>query len=195
MDYLFTSAEFQYLSILNWRDIETSIFFFMVYAFLGWVLENSYNYLTRKRFFKEGFWKGPFKPMYGFAPVLLIYCITDKTEWLFLLFLCFFIPTLIEYASGYFLEKLFRRKWWDYSNHTLHLHGHICLAFSFCWIVLSILCLKYIHPVIAYSYGVFASYWVWLYPGVILYFLGETFFAVKRYTPHRLWQRKTTNPA
>lgn len=44
------------------------LFYFTVYSFLGWVLEGSYNLYSTGTFRKEGFLKGPFKPMYGCAP-------------------------------------------------------------------------------------------------------------------------------
>ena len=47
------------------------IFYFMVYAFFGWCLENFTSLATKGTFFKANFMKGPFKPMYGLAPVIL----------------------------------------------------------------------------------------------------------------------------
>ncbi|KWX89533.1 hypothetical protein AMQ83_00040, partial [Paenibacillus riograndensis] len=44
----------------------------MLYSFLGWVLEGSYNLYSLVMFRKEGFLRGPFKPMYVFAPRLLL---------------------------------------------------------------------------------------------------------------------------
>ena len=171
----------------------TIVFYFTVYSFLGWLLENSYNFLIVRKFFKPNFFWGPFKPMYGFAPVLLICFITKNTHWSLVVFLCFFIPTFVEYISGYLLKKFFNRQWWDYSNIPLHLNGHICLPFSLCWIFLSFICLKWIHPGIVILYGIVGPFWNWIWPTVCLYFLAELLLAIKRYSPEGLFPGEETN--
>ncbi|MEQ2525917.1 putative ABC transporter permease [Bacillaceae bacterium CLA-AA-H227] len=110
------------------------IYYFTLYSLFGWVLENVHSFFTRGIFLKPNFLRGPFKPMYGFAPVLLAYIISPQTNWALALFLCFLIPTVIEYVSGLFLERLSQKKWWDYSEIRLNIQGHICLTYSLCWI-------------------------------------------------------------
>ncbi len=34
---------------------------------------------------------------------------------------------MLEYLTSYFLEFLWGIRWWDYSGHTLNLHGRVCL--------------------------------------------------------------------
>lgn len=157
------------------------VFYFTVYSCIGWWLENIYNFFTTGIFLKPNFFSGPFKPMYGFAPILLVTFIRPTTNWIVIILLCFFIPTLVEYASGYLLQKLFHHKWWDYSDMPLQLQGHICLPFSLCWIVLSFICLKLVHPFIASIFVTVDPYWNWFYPLVILYFSAEIIMSVKRH--------------
>ncbi|WML54487.1 putative ABC transporter permease [Neobacillus sp. PS3-12] len=76
--------------------------------------------------------------MYGFVPVLLLFFITKQTRGTIVLFLCLFIPTLVEYLAGAMMKKVFHRPYWDYFNIPFQLHGHICLPFSICWVVLSL---------------------------------------------------------
>lgn len=168
-------------------------FYYTVYAFLGWVLENSYSFFTNREFFKPNFLKGPFKPMYGIAPVLLVCLIKETMHWAVVIFLCFFIPTLVEYMSGILLEKFFQRKWWDYSNIPMQLQGHICLPFSVCWIFLSFVCLKIIHPMILSLYVSIESYWGWIWPAVTVYFLGELFSAIRRHSTRNYHTGEPTN--
>lgn len=165
---------------------EEILFYFTVYSFLGWILENSYSFILTRRFFKANFLKGPFKPMYGIAPVMLICLITEKTHWAAVLFLCFFIPTLVEYISGYLLEKFFLRKWWDYSHLPLNLHGHICLPFSVSWLLLSLLCLWYLHPGIQLLYGDIEPYWSRFWPLAFGYFIMELIKAIQRHSAQAL---------
>ena len=36
--------------------------------------------------------------------------------------------SLLEYFTGYFLERRWGLRWWDYSGHFLNIHGRVCLA-------------------------------------------------------------------
>lgn len=156
-------------------------FYFTIYAFFGWLLENTYSLFTRSVFFKDGFFWGPFKPMYGIAPVLLIFLVKSHMNGLLVLLICFFVPTIVEYVSGVLLQKLFQRQWWDYSDHHLQLHGHICLSFSLCWLALSVIGLIYLHPTIEMTYGMLEQWWGFLFPVVTIYFLAELFMAIRRH--------------
>jgi len=182
------------LSALSIFSAYSLLFYFTVYSFLGWLLENSYSLVITRRFFKEGFFNGPFKPMYGFAPVLLVLLISQDTHWIIALFLCLVIPTLIEYVSGYLLHTYFHRRWWDYSNIPLQLHGHICLSFSFCWIFLSIICLRWIHPALTLIYEAINQYWIWVSPFVAVYFFAELIFSLRRHLPKYSSPTKQESP-
>ncbi|MBP2239858.1 putative membrane protein [Cytobacillus eiseniae] len=176
------------------KDIPMILFFFIIYAFFGWLLENSYNFITKRRFFKPNFFLGPFKPMYGFAPLLLVFFIKPETNWVVVIFLCFFIPTFVEYVSGALLEKFFHQKWWDYSDLPLQIHGHICLSFSLCWIALSLICIHFIHPGIVFLYGFVSSAWGLVWPIVSIYLLVEFILAIKKHSFQSQLVEKHTKP-
>ncbi|MFT4416757.1 putative ABC transporter permease [Fredinandcohnia humi] len=179
-------------SLLTVDGVMVVLFYFTVYSFLGWLLENSYNYLKKGVFLKPNFFLGPFKPMYGFAPLLLIYLIGKDMHWSLVLLLCFLIPTLVEYGSGLLLEKSFGRKWWDYSDQPFQIQGHICLTFSVYWVLLTLYSLTYIHPAIVAMYNMIAPVWVLIWPTVALYLLGEFIFAVKRHLPQAVIDGEST---
>lgn len=178
---------------LNLEGASAVVFYFTVYSLFGWLLENGYSKLTGRGFFKPNFFLGPFKPMYGFAPVLLVYLIGPETNWVGVILLCLFIPSVVEYLTGILLQKFFQRQWWDYSDMPLQLHGHICLPFSLCWIILSIICLKWIHPAIILMYGAIAPLWSWVWPAVGLYLIAETALAIRRHSSQALATTKPTN--
>jgi uncharacterized membrane protein len=167
---------------VSFDGVSAIVFYFTIYSLIGWLLENTYSYATKRKFFKPNFFIGPFKPMYGFAPVLLVYLIGPETNWAVVLFLCFFIPTFIEYLSGALLQKFFQRQWWDYSDMPLQLHGHICLPFSLCWILLSLACVNWVHPVFVDVYEGVQFIWAWIWPAIILYFIAELTLSIRRYS-------------
>src|SRR5690606_4198370 len=108
---------------LNLEVAATILFFFAVYSFFGWLLENFYNLFTKRGFFKANFFLGPFKPMYGIALLLLVFVTSFELNVVETLLFCLLVPTVVEFVSGLLLEKFSHRKWWDYSNHKLNLLG------------------------------------------------------------------------
>ncbi|MNI61352.1 hypothetical protein D3C73_1166200 [compost metagenome] len=148
-------------------------FYFMIYAFLGWVLEGAYNLYSQGTFRKEGFLKGPFKPMYGFAPVLLLAAQRLHLPVPLFLGLTLIIPSVVEYASGWMLKTAFHRQWWDYSDMPRQLHGHICLKFSLYWWVLATACIYLLHPLLKACYLLVEPLWLTALPLAVLLFLAD----------------------
>lgn len=179
---------------ISFNGVSTIIFYFTIYSLIGWLLENSYSYFTKRKFFKPNFFLGPFKPMYGFAPLILVYLINPDTNIALAILLCFFIPTFIEYISGVMLQKFFQRQWWNYSDMPFQFQGHICLPFSLCWIVLSLACIKWVHPAIVSFYGVVEVLWGWIWPAIALYLIAELTFAIRRHSSRALNDADSTNP-
>ena len=123
------------------------LFLFFISAILGGMMETIYVFLLFQKFDIGGFMYGPWRPIYGFG-CLLLYFITRKVKGgnLAIFFQCFFICSIFEYFSSYFLELIFNRTWWNYSHLFLNLNGRICLYHSLIWGSLGILFLKYIEP-------------------------------------------------
>lgn len=186
--------EFQNQAMEPFSGMAAVVFYFTMYSFFGWIIENSYNLVTQGRFIKPNFLYGPFKPMYGFAPVLLVTLISPETNIAIVLLLCFFIPTLVEYMSGTLLQKIFQRQWWDYSKTPFQLHGHICLPFSMCWLVLSLACLRWVHPGIAAMYVAVEPLWIWLWAAVGVYFFTDFILSVRRHTNQKPIAEEPANP-
>jgi uncharacterized protein len=131
-------------------DIYSYLLFFMVYAFIGWIIEVLYRSYNQKKFVNAGFLHGFFVPLYGFAGISIVSfdkVIVDENVFL-KLFLFGTIVTVIEYLTGYLSEKLFKLKLWDYSDSKFNLHGRICLSFSILWAIFTIIFIYFIHPVV-----------------------------------------------
>lgn len=125
------------------------ILFFIIYSFLGWISEVSYAFYNRRIFINRGFLYGPICPIYGLGLVIVIILTNNIKNNLFLLFIfATLITSLLEYITGFLLEKLFHSKWWDYTDDPLNLHGRICLHFSIMWGLATTIIIKIIHPII-----------------------------------------------
>ena len=124
--------------------------YFIIYSFLGWLLETVYCSLRERRFVARGFLYGPICPIYGVG-VLMMLCwfapFTDQP-------LIFYMVATVcmsawEYLVGWLLEPTTHIKYWDYSTRRFNLHGRICLSISLTWGVLAYLVIFWIHPVVA----------------------------------------------
>ena len=122
---------------------------FLIYSFLGWLCETIYCSIGQKKFVNRGFLNGPLCPVYGFGAVAVLLFLRPARENLMLLFLCGMILTsVIEYITGFALEKLFAAKWWDYSSYRFNIHGRVCLRNSLMFGVLSVVAARLVDPVV-----------------------------------------------
>ena len=130
------------------------VFYFAIYSFLGWVMETIYASIAAGKFVNRGFLRGFFCPIYGIGAILII----AATGWaksflsgnivslLVGLLLSILLVTGLEYFTGLILEKIFKIKWWDYSNEYGNIHGYICIKNSLLWGGLAFLLVHVMHP-------------------------------------------------
>lgn len=57
--------------------------------------------------------------------------------------------TILEYVTGWTMERLFKMKYWDYSDQRFNFRGYICLSSSIAWGFLTILLTEVLHPPVA----------------------------------------------
>lgn len=125
------------------------ITYFLIYSFLGWVMESIFRSICEKKLINTGFLRGPFCPIYGIGAIIMIALLSQFEKSIVLLFfISLIILTLWEYIVGVLLEKLFKTKYWDYSDHKFNFQGRICLTNSIYWGFLGVAFVKYIHPFI-----------------------------------------------
>ena len=53
---------------------------------------------------------------------------------------------MLEWLTGFALERLFHQRWWDYSQEPFNLGGYICLRFSAAWGLACLFVVKLVHP-------------------------------------------------
>ena len=107
---------------------------YLIYSFLGWVGETIVATVKGKSFANRGAAAGPFCFVYGTTAVLLAAGYTDlRTQPVYLFFACMLSATIVEWLTAKLLERLHRRKWWDYSGKKFNLNGYVCLQYSVLW--------------------------------------------------------------
>ena len=129
--------------------------FFFIYCFFGWIFESTYVSLKKRQFVNRGFLRLPLLPLYGTGAVMMLCVSLPVKDNLFLVYVSGVVAaTVLEYVTGWGMERLFKMKYWDYSNQRFNVKGYICLSSSIAWGFLTILLTEVIHrPIERYVLG------------------------------------------
>lgn len=123
--------------------------YFIIYSFIGWSMEVICKLFEQKKFINRGFLIGPICPIYGYGVLLIIILIGRETKDILAVFLkAILVCSVLEYFTSYFMEKLFKARWWDYSKRKYNINGRICLETMIPFGVLGCLVVYIIHPLI-----------------------------------------------
>lgn len=137
------------------------VLLFFFYCFCGWVWECCYVSIRQRRWVNRGFLQGPLLPIYGSGAIIILFATLPVSESLWLVWLLGMIAaTILEYVTGAAMERLFKVRYWDYSQQRFHLNGYICLTSSIAWGFFSILLVEFLHPPIADLLGKIPRYFV-----------------------------------
>lgn len=125
------------------------LWIFVIYAFIGWCAEVAFAALTRGIFVNRGFLNGPYCPIYGCGVLLVIMAMNPLKHNLLLLFIgSLLLTSVLEYITGFILEKVFHNQWWDYSDEPFNIKGYVCLRFSVMWGLACIFIIRIVHPAV-----------------------------------------------
>lgn len=125
------------------------VLLFFFYSFLGWLLEVIANFVSKKEFVNRGFFIGPYCPIYGCGCLLLILFLGKYVnEPITLFILAVVICSILEYFTSWTLEKIFKMRWWDYSQRKFNIDGRVCLETMVPFGIMGVLVVKYLNPLI-----------------------------------------------
>ena len=128
------------------------IFFFFIFAFIGWIGETIFCYTVYGQTVKRGFLYGPICPIYGYGALILILYFYKhnfkKKNYINLFVLFILIFSFFEYFVGFALEALFSSRWWDYSDNKYSLNGRITILNSLIWGIATLIFTKFILPLL-----------------------------------------------
>lgn len=83
--------------------------YFIIYSFLGWLMETIYMSLLNGHFTNRGFLFGPICPIYGYGITILILLASKyKDNIIKLFFSSFFVLSIFEYIVSFGLEALLK---------------------------------------------------------------------------------------
>lgn len=124
--------------------------YFILYSFLGFVLEVLFARLTRNpKKDRKCLYFLPLCPVYGLGAVLILLLPPGVLANPLLLFpAAALLCSLAEFAMGLFYEKAARVPFWDYSHLPWNVGGKVCPLFSLMWGVLALGLVYAVHPFI-----------------------------------------------
>lgn len=122
---------------------------FLLYSSCGWLIEVVKTRIDDNKWINRGFLIGPYCPIYGYAAVIMaVYLTNYKKNILTVFILALFICSFVEYITSYFMEKIFKTRWWDYSQERFNLEGRICLKNCVYFGLLGVLLVYIINPLL-----------------------------------------------
>lgn len=134
------------------------LWLYIVYSFAGWCIEVSAAVISKRKFINRGFVSGPLCPIYGAGAVLYAVFLPELKSAPFFLFLGgMILASVLEFSTGKILEKIFKKKWWDYSHHRFSFDGYICLRYSVLWGLFALLLLYVTNPALLYLLSLLPS--------------------------------------
>lgn len=170
----------------NIMDLEKVLAYFIIYAVGGWMLEVAYAAYREKKFVNRGMLNGPVCPIYGFGVILVLLLLEPLNNNIPVLFIASVIVcSVLEYFTGFLLEKLLNTRWWDYSDVKYNLSGYICLSFSIYWGLFCVIIVHFIQPSIARFVGIINTRLL-LFMLIVAYALLLIDFAVTAQTLYKL---------
>ena len=111
------------------HEFDYYVLLFFSLAFWGWVWEVALYFFTEHAFINRGVYRGPYLPVYGAGGLLLYFLFRSRRRKPVGVFgLSALLCSALEYLTGFFLERRWGIRWWDYSNHLFNISGRICLA-------------------------------------------------------------------
>ena len=132
-------------------DIRIVFLLFIIYAFIGWVIEVIDAYIKTGKFVNRGFLIGPYCPVYGIGCTLMIILLSKYLDDIVVLFfMCIVTFSILEYMTSFAMEKLFKARWWDYSNKRFNINGRICLETMIPFGLGGVFIMYVVNPVIMY---------------------------------------------
>ena len=120
---------------------------FIIYSFMGWCLEMVVCYFASKKWVNRGFLLGPICPIYGCGCLIITLLLNRYLDDPIVLFvMAVVLCSILEYFTSYIMEKLFKARWWDYSDRKYNINGRICLDNAILFGVLGLLLSYVINP-------------------------------------------------
>jgi len=157
------------------KEIFLVFLLFFSYSTLGYLIEVIFCTLQEKKLVvNRGFLIGPYLPIYGVGAIAIIYLLDRyKSDVIALFVMGAVVCSIVEYLTSLIMEKIFKIRWWDYSQMKFNINGRICLSNSILFGLGGVLIVEVVNPFYVKILSSLSSFWVFLLGG----FFSFIFFA------------------
>ena len=132
--------------MLDFYEFITLCALFLVYSFLGWIIEVIFTIFVEGKLVNRGFLVGPLVPIWGTGAILITLFLKPNDSIFSLIVSSAFVGTILEYIVNYVMEKIFKVRWWDYSQFPFNINGRVCLITSCMFGIAGLLVIKVFNP-------------------------------------------------
>lgn len=153
-------------------DFCFNVLLFFVYSFIGYLIEIiRVSIMEKKIVLSRGYLIGPYLPIFGFGSLMMVYYLSkyqgdNVAIFVFSVVIC----CLLEYFTSLIMEKIFKIRWWDYSNRKFNINGRICLENSIYFGISGVCLLSFLNP--------FVSNLIYDLDNSLIYILGISIFVI-----------------
>lgn len=122
---------------------------FVIYSAAGWLYESTIcSQIKYHKFINRGYLRGPWIPIYGAGAVLNYWLIGWIGNVPAIFVAAMFTSGVVEYITSYAMERMFHKRWWDYTRYRYNLNGRICLYGCIIFGIGNVILIRFVHPVI-----------------------------------------------
>ena len=145
---------------------------FFCYSVIGYIIEvTSCTINFKKLTLSRGYLIGPYIPIFGFGALGMIYFLQKYQNNVLELFTnSMVICCLLEYFTSLLLEKIFKLRWWDYSDRKFNIDGRVCLENGVLFGIGGVIIVKYFNPLL--------KIFLYSFSNIVIYTFGIIFLVI-----------------
>lgn len=147
------------------------VFSFIVISIVGWSWELFLRYCETKMITRDSFLKGPWCIIYGFSVSLLFPSYFLFENFYIVVTLGLIESLFLQLSSSIAMEYIFKRKWWDYSDHALNYKGRFSLKSISLLTIFSTLSIYFLIPLLEHIILAIPFDYLELFTWIILFVL------------------------
>lgn len=141
------------------NDFYQVVLLFSIFSVAGYIAELINCIIWDRKLLPRGFLFGPYLPIYGWGCILITFlCLNIRDDIPLIFLISMAACSVLEFLTSLILEKIFKVRWWDYSDYHCNLNGRVCLRNAIIFGVVGVITVK-ILPVLEYVINLIPRDW------------------------------------
>lgn len=121
---------------------------FVIFSCIGWFYESVYYTIQQRRPVNSGFLNGCICPIYGIGGLTVLIFLGDIENPIVLFLSGMVLTCALEYFVSWLLERLFHKRWWDYTGWPFNINGRVCIIGAVVFGIMAVAEVKFIAPTV-----------------------------------------------